>query len=323
MYEKPNLFKEINIVASYKCNNNCLFCCEGWHRKFPEKTTIEIKNDLTIAKQNNVNRVIFMGGEPSIRKDIIDLVSFSKKLQFKEIFLITNGRMFSNKSFTDNIINAGMTHVVFSLLSSSKEIHDSLTRSPGSFDQLIQGLRNVKQYNEVIVGINTCIIKQNYEHLPDLVEYLTQPLLYPKFIGFILVNPYGNAWDNFDNIVPKLSEIKPFIHEAINIGLKSKIKVTAEAVPFCYMKGYEKHVTELHMSEERIKNTPKGTKHDLNKARQEVKVKGSQCKKCKFDPVCEGIWNNYAKQYGLKELIPIPGDKINNWTEFRKHYFQK
>ncbi|MBD3203484.1 radical SAM protein [Candidatus Woesearchaeota archaeon] len=322
-YVDPNPEKEVNIVASYKCNNNCLFCCEGWHRNLDEKSTSEIKNILQEAKKNKVTRILFMGGEPSVRTDIIDLVSYAKDIGFKEIFLISNGRMFSYTHFTKKIIDAGMTNVLFSLLSHKEKIHDELTRSKGSFNQIVNGIKNVKKFKKIIVGNNTTVTKLNYQYLPELAEFLVKLLTPPwDYFEFIHVNPFGSAWDNYEEIVPELNKIAPYVHRAIDIGLRNNIKVTAEAMPFCHMNGYEKYVTELQMSEERAKITPKGDKDDLNLARKYgAKVKSEKCMSCRYEPICEGLWKNYAKKQGFSELEPVKGKKINTWDEFRKEFF--
>ena len=42
----------------------------------------------------------------------------------------------------------------------------------------------------------------------------------------------------------------------------------------------------------------------------EGKIKGEQCKECKYDKLCEGVWKNYGKIYGLSELKPVSGEKV-------------
>ena len=39
--------------------------------------------------------------------------------------------------------------------------------------------------------------------------------------------------------------------------------------------------------------------------RKALKSKGKECEKCKFNSTCEGVWNEYAKRFGLNELNPI------------------
>lgn len=36
-----------------------------------------------------------------------------------------------------------------------------------------------------------------------------------------------------------------------------------------------------------------------------ARQKRAECKSCKHDPVCEGVWGNYLKRYGWDELVPV------------------
>jgi MoaA/NifB/PqqE/SkfB family radical SAM enzyme len=321
MYE--NELKEINIAGSFSCNNNCIFCCEGDNDHKKDISSDEIKKKLIFAKKNNTSRVVFMGGEPTIRPDLVNLVRYAKKeLHFKEVFIISNGRMFSYEKFAKQIVDAGVDTVLFSLVGSNSKIHDAQTRVLGSFNQLIAGVKNIKKYSNVIIGFNTTINKYNYKDLPNLANLVTSFLEPDRgFFEFIFVHPCGNALKYFDDVVPRVKDVVPYLKKAIDIGKKAKIKVMAEAIPFCYMHNYEEFVTELQMSREREKYHPYDDICDLNSSRVAVaKRKADFCKKCIFDLLCEGLWKNYANHFGFDELKPIPGKKIHSWEEYRKEF---
>ena len=46
--------------------------------------------------------------------------------------------------------------------------------------------------------------------------------------------------------------------------------------------------------------------------------KPPDCKRCRFDPICDGVEHTYAKRFGLKELSPKEGEKIADPIYFRK-----
>ncbi|MEM3556117.1 MAG: radical SAM protein [Candidatus Micrarchaeia archaeon] len=306
--ERKPIKKELNLFLGYTCNNNCWFCSEMANKGKPDKTTVEVKRELHEARRNGVQRITFTGGEPTIRKDIIELVSYAKKLGFEEIFIITNGRMLYYKEFARKLSEAGLTHLLFSLHSPKAKIHDYLTRSPGSFNQTVLGIKNTVEVGGIIVENNTVITKKNYKELPQLAEMLVA--LGVDFYEFILLNPYTiNSFfkDKFEEFVPKVSQVAEYVHRAIDVGIKSNVWCTAEGIPFCYMKGYEKYVTELYMAPQRIIIGPGGRYvGDVNKSRREQgKVKASSCLKCKYNSVCEGLWGHYAEHYGTDELKPV------------------
>ncbi len=48
------------------------------------------------------------------------------------------------------------------------------------------------------------------------------------------------------------------------------------------------------------------------------KVKGPQCRRCKYDLICDGLWNAYAANYGFAELRAVPGGKITDPAHFMR-----
>jgi len=318
-YNKTNfqfIKQETNICVGFSCNNKCLFCCEGHNRQVRDKTTDQIVKDILNAKNGGSSRIIFTGGEPTIRKDLLKLIRFAKKQEFKEIFVITNGRLCSNMEFSKKLLESGLTHILFSLNGSCSKIHDTLTQVPGSFKQTLNGIKNMKKL-EICVENNTTINKMNYKGLINIAKLLIN--LKIDYFEFIFLNPSGFAKDNFNEIVPMYSEVAPYLHKALDLGIRSNIKVTAESMPFCLMQGYEKNMTEFYMSPIREKLMPQQNIYDLNESRKKyVKIKGPNCKTCKYYCVCEGIWSEYAKRRGFAELKPILGEKIESMKELMK-----
>ncbi len=145
-------------------------------------------------------------------------------------------------------------------------------------------------------------------HLPELAELLVSLKVDQFQLAF--VHAIGNAWDNFDAIVPKKSEVEPFVHQALDIGIKAGVEMMVEAYPFCFMRGYEEYCAERFMPATQIRY-PDLFIEDFEKDRKEGgKKKFPQCKKCRFDLICEGPWREYAERFGGSEFRPIKGTKI-------------
>jgi MoaA/NifB/PqqE/SkfB family radical SAM enzyme len=263
---------------------------------------------LVEAKKDGVDRILFTGGEPTIRKDLIELVSYAKNLGYGEIFIITNGRMFSYPGFSRRIRGAGLTNVLFSLHASEASMHDCLTRTPGSFSQTVQGIKNLKELGGVMIATNTVVNKKNYRDLPKLVQFLVN--LGVEYCQFIFINPMTisrTTKRRFEEFIPRISKAAPFVHRALDVAIRNNVACSAEAIPLCHMKGYEKYTTELLMLPERTVVGPDSRfDSDLNKSRREKsKVKSKKCKSCTYHTICEGIWGSYADHYGVGELRPV------------------
>lgn len=312
MFQKK--IKKTVILMGYKCNNQCKFCINRNKRNIPERTTKEIIKEMAGARKRGTVYLELTGGEFTIRPDIIELIKFSKSLGFKTIMMSTNGRMYSYKDFTKKILKAGLNSIVFSIHGHTSKIHDSLTQTPGSFEQLKKGIRNVQEIvkerglKKIILGSNTTIVKQNYQYLPQIGQFIHSLGL--KNAEFIFVDPnYGGAHDHFGQLVPRISEVAPYVCKCLNIGkLHHLSHWLVRYVPLCYFQNYLDQISELQEVEifhtEHI--APDFYDRDAQKNRKNIsRIKPKKCLGCKLYDKCEGIWKEYFKHYGDKELKPV------------------
>ena len=301
--------KKLVLVTGYSCNNNCRFCYDSNKRNIPDKKTRELILELFQARKLGCNYVDFIGGEVTIRKDIFTLIKKAKEIGYERICLTTNGRMLSYKPFLKKLIDNGLNSIIFSIHGSNAESHDFQTRIPGSFNQLIKGLENAQEEakrKNIQVGSNTTITRLNYKELPQIGEFLVSKEL--KNSEFIFVDPTGEAKNNFKEVVPRITELSPYIKKLLDIGIKNKIQhCHVRYFPFCYVNGYENYISEKTSPFQReIHLGPEFKNYDVDKSRKDVsKTKSPTCKDCKFNDFCEGVWKEYAKEYGLNELRPI------------------
>jgi len=307
MTNQSKKIKKSVIIIGYQCNNNCRFCLNANKRNLFDKTTRQIMEEMTLVRQKRFTYLELIGGEPTIRPDIIDLIKFARQLKFKNIVIATNGRLFAYKEFAKKIIQAGLTDIIFSIHGHNSELHDFLTQSKGSFQQIIQGIKNVQALGLKRLGTNTIIIQQNYRYLKKIGQLILR--LGFRNSEFIFVDPtYGAAHDYFFEFVPKISQAAPYIRQCLDLG-KGKIDHWAiRYVPLCYFIGYENQISELQ--ESAIFHTqhlaPDFINLDVEKSRQKIaRTKTKNCKGCKLFNKCEGVWMDYLRHYGDRELKPI------------------
>jgi MoaA/NifB/PqqE/SkfB family radical SAM enzyme len=296
--------KRFDLKLGFSCNNNCLSCPQAHRKHLGDLSFDEVKNLLNFGVQEGADEVVLTGGEPSIRKDILEIVSHARFLGYRNIQLQTNGRMLYYQPFVRQLISAGVTEFGPALHGHSPEIHDYVTSSPGAFNQVIAGIRNLKKLDQFVL-MNSVINKLNYRHLGELVKLFLDLKVDQSQLAFI--HPVGNAWENFDMLVPKKSEVMPFVHQALDVGREAGLAMMIEAYPYCFMSGYEKHCSELYMPETDIMDR-EGLIKDFKHVRTEAgKKKFPQCRECRFDLICEGPWKEYPERYGSDEFTPVPG----------------
>lgn len=308
MKSQNKKINKIVIIIGYRCNNNCQFCLDIDKRDLADKTTERVMKEIAWARNKGFTYLELIGGEPTIRSDIVDLIKFASQLKFENIVMATNGRLFAYKEFAKRIVQAGLTDLIFSIHGHNADLHDALTQSKGSFEQMTQGIKNIQALGLKRLGTNTIIIKQNYSHLKEIGRLIIK--LGFKNSEFIFVDPaYGAANNNFFKFVPKISKIAPYVRQCLELGRKNKIPHwTVRYVPFCHFIGYEDQISEFQESKnfhtEHL--APDFTNLDVENSRKQLaRVKTDRCNGCRAYNLCEGIWKDYIKYYGDKELIPI------------------
>jgi MoaA/NifB/PqqE/SkfB family radical SAM enzyme len=307
--------KRVDIKTGFLCNCNCFFCVQADNKQHGNRLKKDIFFDMKEARKNGCTGIVLTGGEVSIRQDIFDLLKVAKKLGFKLIQVQSNGRRFFYKDFCKKAVESGMNEFAPSIHGHIAKLHDQLVRAEGAYKQVTTAIKNFREL-EVPIITNTVILKPNYKYLPKIAELLVR--LKVDQMQFAFIHIMGNAEKYFDDMVPKVSLAAPYIHKSLQIGLDNGIKVMAEAMPYCTMKGYEKYVSELYIPDTEIRNLNSVDLDFGHTRRHQGKIKFKQCKECKYEFICEGPWKEYPEKFGNDEFVSIQGKKVLTKNEILK-----
>lgn len=164
------------IAISYRCNNQCRFCyAYAPYRESGEMTTEEVKRVIDIIDDDaHVPSLSFTGGEPTLRKDLFDLIAYARKRGLR-VNLITNGRRCAEREYVQELVDAGLNSAQVSIEGPTPEVHDFMVGIPGAFDQTVQGIMNLRD-TDIYTHCNTTICQPNREHMEELVDFLADQL---------------------------------------------------------------------------------------------------------------------------------------------------
>jgi len=163
------------IDVTYHCNSECLYC--QWSSNTansPEQMDILI-HESTI-KALKTERIVLSGGEPLLRKDLEDIISFYSNLKVKSIVLITNGLLLTEQRLK-SLENAGLTGVTFSLDGMSEAIaFNARGLTKDQHNIVLNNLNSALEYeksNPIELGINTVVSRENItsKDMSQLVEF--------------------------------------------------------------------------------------------------------------------------------------------------------
>ncbi|MCD6499121.1 MAG: radical SAM protein [Deltaproteobacteria bacterium] len=306
----------VDMKLGFSCNNRCQFCVQGdKRRRYADLSTEEAKKRIDQAAAHT-DRIVLTGGEVTIRADLVDLVSHARKRGFREIQIQTNGRMLAYEALCHNLVAAGATEFSPALHGHIASLHDFLTRVPGSFDQTVQGIKNLASLKVPIVT-NTVITRSNFRHLAALASLLID--LGVTQYQFAFVHGLGSAAKYFDSIVPRMELLAPHIAAGLEKGRQAGVWATTEAIPPCLLKGYEEHMAEWVVPDTRIYDADMILDSYQEYRWTEGKTKGPACRSCGWYPWCEGPWREYPERFGWSEFRSVaPKDVRRSIAEARR-----
>ncbi|MFA4888728.1 MAG: radical SAM protein [Candidatus Omnitrophota bacterium] len=165
----PRLPLEGNVDLTYRCNNNCRHCwlripIDSPHKK-EELAFAEIRKIVGEARKMGCRRWSISGGEPMLRSD------------FPEIFdYITNNAASYSINTNGTLITPEIAQLMkrkgakmVALYGATAEVHDYITRNPGSFEATMRGFRYLKEAGAGFT-VQLTPMKDNYHQFQDMVK---------------------------------------------------------------------------------------------------------------------------------------------------------
>ena len=300
--------QKLVLFTGFSCNSHCHFCIDLNKRDLPDKSTRQIVEEMVAAKRAGVEYLELIGGETTVRGDFLPIVRAAKKLGFKDIVVVTNGRMLAYPEFAKQTVAAGVTDLVFSIHGHDAKLHDDLTYAPGSFEDLLKGIENVRKEGLERIFGNCTVIKQNMKHLPEIARLFLRLKIH--HVEFIFVDPtYGGAYTNFDGLVPRISDAAPFMREALDVGRAGGTKdFVARYVPLCHFPDHLDQISEVReVATFRTRHwAPDFKNDDVGAGRITAgRAKPALCAGCSLYDRCEGMWKEYLRRNGDSELRPL------------------
>jgi MoaA/NifB/PqqE/SkfB family radical SAM enzyme len=300
--------QKLVLFTGFSCNSYCSFCIDLNKRDLPDKSTQQIITEMVQARGKGVEYLELIGGETTVRGDFLPIIRTAKKLGFKDIVVVTNGRMLSYPDFAKQTVEAGVSDLIFSIHGHNAKLHDELTAAKGAFDELVKGIENVRALGFERIFANCTVVKQNMKHLPAIGKLFTE--LNIHHAEFIFVDStYGGAYTNFKGLVPKISEAAPYMRELLDVGRAWGTRDwCVRYVPLCYFTDYLDQISEIREIELfRTRHwAPDFKNEDVGPSRKVAgRRKTERCTGCSLYDSCEGLWKEYIRQYGDEELTPV------------------
>ena len=159
----------INNSCNLKCRN--CYCRSGEEGLALKKEEIfRFIDQLKIVNQNLDLHIL--GGEPLLREDLFEIISYAGK-KIKKIILFTNATLISPE-IARRIKDLRIAAVIATLHSSDRNIHDSITQEYASWDRTVSGMRYLIEAGVPTYSF-TVLLSCNAGHL-DRIEHFVNGL---------------------------------------------------------------------------------------------------------------------------------------------------
>lgn len=186
----------LRISLTERCNLRCTYCMPAEGVDLKPKTHIlsfeEILRLAGLLVAHGVTKIRLTGGEPLIRKELVQLVERLRALEgLEELTITTNGLLMPRK--LDELQQAGVTGFNISLDTLREDRFFEITRRPG-LDTVLEAIHRTVDAGYDPVKVNCVVIRGfNEDELADFVA-MTETL--PLEIRFIEYMPFdGNTWN--------------------------------------------------------------------------------------------------------------------------------
>lgn len=213
----------LRISLTDRCNLRCKYCMpEDGIDKCDHSDILsleEIYEIIVSFVELGVDKIRFTGGEPLVRKGIVDLISKVSRLKgIRDIAMTTNGILL--KDMASDLKAAGLKRVNISLDTLNSEKYKTITRG-GNLQKVLDGIKEAKRVGLTPIKINTVLMGGfNENEIESLVDLTRKDNIDVRFIELM---PIGEAssWakEKFisnERVLEKIKQLEPVKREDIS-----------------------------------------------------------------------------------------------------------
>ncbi len=294
------------LRLGFECNEKCPFCnftpeSEPDCRRL---TTEEAKKFVRRFSETTHRELSISGGEPTLRKDLLEIVSYARELRIKQIQIQTNATLIDGE-YAEKLKDAGLTDAFVAFHSHVPDIQDWMTGLNGSFGKTVDGIKNL-----IAVGISTAvnivITTKNSADFPGYIRFAHENFKGLAHLSMAIMQPHGRARENI-HLLPRYSDIADSINAGLKLAAQLDMRIDNHycSLPLCFWAPDDVQDT-LEFKESmylRAKNRGEEVDPRIRMVLQD-KFQGPKCADCWLKNFCFGVWTEYIDQFGFDDINP-------------------
>jgi cyclic pyranopterin phosphate synthase len=182
---------DLRVSVTDRCNYKCVYCRTGNDgAQYSELPIADYLRIVRIFVDLGIEKVRLTGGEPLLRKGLPDLVRELAKLRTAadrhplDLALTTNGHLLAEMA--QPLKDAGLTRVTVSMDAVDPDIFARITRVPGSFQKVREGIRAAQRAGLGPVKVNCVLLRGfNEDQIVPFAKFARDEGVIVRFIEFM------------------------------------------------------------------------------------------------------------------------------------------
>ena len=209
---------DLRISITDRCNYKCVYCRTGTNgAAYAELPFEDYLRMARILVGLGITKIRLTGGEPLLRKGIVEFVRDLAKLRTvhgkkPEIALTTNGHLLAE--IAQPLKDAGLDRVTVSMDAVDPERFARITRVPNGYESVLAGVRASRQAGLDPVKINCVLLRGfNEDQIVNFGKFAREERVVVRFIEFMPLEE-DRVWTpaivvTLDEILSRMSEYLP------------------------------------------------------------------------------------------------------------------
>jgi nitrogenase molybdenum-iron protein alpha/beta subunit len=319
--EAPEAREALHLAVSDTCNNSCVFCLnsrvDGRIEGAPVKAP-SLEETLDTLRQGydaGLREAAFTIAEPTVGKHLVAAVRAARDMGYEAISMNTNGRLLHRGRLLEELLEAGLTHLVLSLHGDRAEVHDPLVGRDGAFAQVMKGLEllgEIRQAYPVKMTVLYVLNRANLSSIEPMWRLFLRvgdPDRGDK-LAFTALKMMGLASERYDEYgLPYAALVGEWLAVWHRVGAPAEMLLSE--VPACVLVSQAVEgrplppfdVPDQRFVKERV--GPDGADPIAGDVLAGTTyTKREACRGCRLFDACNGVLNDYLERHGWDEFPP-------------------
>ena len=185
----------VRLSVTDRCDFRCVYCMSEKMTFLPRDQVLTLEEIHQVARaftRLGVKKIRLTGGEPLVRKNVLDLVQNIGALPgLEELLITTNGSHL--EQMAPALKAAGVTRINISVDSLNRDTFRQMTRT-GDLDQVLRGIEAARAQCFKTLRLNAVILKGRNDH--EILDLLHYAMALGINIAYIEEMPLGEVSDH-------------------------------------------------------------------------------------------------------------------------------